>query len=43
MPAPGARGPVVSGRHPKPGFELFMELVEAVLEPGPFNHDPQTA
>src|SRR5262249_16187622 len=40
---PLARYPGVRPQSDAPLFELFMELVEAVLEPGPFNHDPQTA
>src|SRR5262245_8683693 len=40
---PLARYPRVRPQPDAPLFELFMELVEAVLEPGPFNHDPQTA
>src|SRR5262249_38232237 len=40
---PLARYPRVRPQPDAPLFELLMELVEAVLEPGPFNHDSQTA
>jgi len=40
---PLARYPRVRPQPDVPLFELFMQLVEAVLEPGPFNRNPQTA